>query len=93
MKYSLLMLSSLLLALFTLSVHAAGDPVKGKLLFEKHPDKCLSCHATGAKFNKATNIIELEKRVRKCDISAKTHWWDEEVIDVTSYLNKQYYKF
>jgi hypothetical protein len=93
MKYSLLMLSSLLLALFTNSVNAAGNPATGKRLFEEHPNKCLACHASGTKFNKATDIKQVEARVRKCDVSAKTNWYDDEIVDVTGYLNKQYYNF
>ena len=93
MKQILLMLSSLLLAISTLSVNAAGNPATGKHLFEEKPNKCLSCHATGAKFNKAADIKQLEARVRKCDVSAKTNWYDDEIADVTSYLNKQYYNF
>jgi len=93
MKQILAIVGSILLALSAISVNAAGNPATGKRLFEEHPNKCLSCHATGAKFNKAANLKQLDARVRKCDVSAKTNWYDDEIADVTSYLNKQYYNF
>jgi len=93
MKQTLVVISSLLLSVSAISLSAAGNPSSGKHLFEEKPSTCLSCHATGAKFNKASNLQQLEARVRKCDVSAKTNWYDDEIGDVTSYLNQQYYNF
>ena len=96
MKKTVLILSSLLLTIPALAVSSTGDAANGKRLYEEHPDKCLSCHAKGEQFSKsdrAKDIKQLEARIRMWDVKTKTNWYEDELKDVTAYLNKRYYHF
>ena len=90
----------LTLSLVTLSlllsgnVFAAGNAAKGQALFTG--SKCNTCHGTEvytSKDRKVKSLKDLEAAVRLNDSKLNTNWFDEDVIDVTAYLNNQYYKF
>ena len=91
----------LLLTLITLagllisgSSMAAGNAANGKKLFTG--SKCNQCHGTEVftrADRKVTSLAKLETQVRRCDSNLNTNWFDDEIIDVTAHLNKQYYKF
>ncbi len=73
---------------------AAGNEANGKKLFTG--SKCNQCHGTEVftrKDRKVTDLAKLEAQVRRCDSNLNTNWFDDEIIDVTAHLNKQYYKF
>jgi mono/diheme cytochrome c family protein len=73
---------------------AAGNIANGKKLFTN--SKCNQCHGTEVftrKDRKVTDLAKLEAQVRRCDSNLNTNWFDDEIIDVTAHLNKQYYKF
>lgn len=73
---------------------AAPDPVNGQRLFEQ--SRCVSCH-TAESFTSPTRKVKsyaaLESQVRRCDANLSTNWFDDQILDVVSYLNKMYYKF
>ena len=76
------------------STFAGGNIANGKKLFTK--SKCNQCHGTEVftrKDRKVSSLAALETQVRRCDSNLNTNWFDDEIIDVTAYLNKQYYKF
>ena len=84
----------LISATFTATAMAAGNEANGKKLFTG--SKCNQCHGTEVytrKDRKVTDLTKLEAQVRRCDSNLNTNWFDDEIIDVTAYLNKQYYKF
>ena len=86
-----LTLSGLLAFSFAL---ADGDLANGKKLFTG--SKCDKCHGTEVytrKDRKVTSLASLESQVRRCDSNLNTNWFDDEIIDVTAHLNKNYYKF
>ena len=86
-----LTLSSIFASSFAL---AEGDITNGKKLFTG--SKCDKCHGTEVftrKDRKVSSLASLESQVRRCDSNLNTNWFDDEIIDVTAYLNKQYYKF
>ena len=86
-----LALSSLLIST---AVHANGNATKGKALFTG--SKCGTCHGNEiytSKDRKVKNLKALEAAVRLNDSKLNTNWFDEDVKDVTAYLNQQYYKF
>ncbi|HIP80860.1 MAG TPA: hypothetical protein EYH16_00410 [Leucothrix mucor] len=90
----MLTLSVLLSSAFMSNVALAGDVANGKKLFTE--SKCNQCHGTEVftkKDRKVTSLPMLEKKVRLCDSNLSTNWFDDDIIDVTAYLNKQYYKF
>ncbi|MEE9310556.1 MAG: hypothetical protein V3U64_05995, partial [Cocleimonas sp.] len=73
---------------------AAGNEANGKKLFTG--SKCNQCHGTEVftrKDRKVTDLAKLEAQVRRCDSNLNTNWFDDEIIDVTAHLNKNYYKF
>lgn len=91
----ILVLSSLLLSTSTLlAADGKIDADNGKQIFEADPTKCISCHTNGEHFgNKAKNLNDVDQWVRRCDINFGTNWFEEDVLDVVAYLNRDYYKF
>jgi len=79
---------------------AKGDPSKGKALIQ---ESCVSCHASkyggdGSEiYTREDRIVhnpaELLARIRTCNTMVGTKWFEDEELDVASYLNKNYYKF
>lgn len=87
MKAMLILCSGLLLMQTAV---AAPDPANGQKLFVGSP--CDTVELTGP--NPAiTNHAALEKQVRACDINRNINWYDDEILDVVTYLNQTYYKF
>ncbi len=95
MKFShkfLLGLAGLLVTGITFA--EGGNIANGKKLFTN--SKCNQCHGTEVftrPDRKVKDLKSLESQVRRCDSNLNTNWFDDEIIDVTAYLNKQYYKF
>ncbi len=86
-----LALSSLLISS---TAFADGNAGNGKALFTG--SKCGTCHGNEiytSKDRKVKNLKALEAAVRLNDSKLNTNWFDEDVKDVTAYLNQQYYKF
>ena len=80
--------------LITSVTFAGGNAANGQKLFKA--SKCNQCHGTEVftrKDRKMKDLAGLEAQVRRCDSNLNTNWFDDEIIDVTAYLNKQYYKF
>lgn len=77
-----------------------ADAVAGKALVEKH---CISCHASSyggdgsaiytREYNKVKTSKGLIAQVRNCNTMLGLSWFDNEELNVASYLNKMYYKF
>ena len=79
----------------SMSAHAATpDPANGERLFKQ--SRCLSCHTTEvftSPTRKVKSYAALESQVRRCDANLSTNWFDDQILDVVSYLNQMYYKF
>ena len=72
----------------------AANAANGKALFTN--SKCGTCHGNEiytSKDRKVKDLKALEAAVRLNDSKLNTNWFDEDVKDVTAYLNQQYYKF
>ena len=94
MKFSKKILMGLAGLLISGTTFAGGSVANGQKLFTK--SKCNQCHGTDIftkKDRKVGSLSSLETQVRRCDSNLNTNWFDDEIIDVTAYLNKQYYKF
>ena len=99
MKFSTLLLTktiALVLSglLISATAHANGNAANGKKLFTG--SNCGTCHGVEkytSKDRKVKNLKQLEAAVRLNDSKLNTNWFDEDVKDVTAYLNQQYYKF
>lgn len=89
----LLGLISTLLLLNSASV-LASDAALGQRLFSQ--SRCLECHGAEvftSPTRKVQNLQQLEQKVRQCDASLSTNWFDDEILAVVQYLNQTYYKF
>ena len=81
-------------ALLALSAGAtAADLEHGKALNQQH---CMACHDDGVYTRpnrRVTTLAGLQNQVRRCELSLGLKWFDEDINDVTAYLNETYYKF
>lgn len=71
----------------------AANAENGKKLYTS---KCGGCHDTRVhtRPNRIVHTFEdLVNRVRFCDTNAKTDFSDSDILDVSEYLNNEYYKF
>ena len=76
-----------------LAVVHAEDLTKGK---ELHQKNCLQCHKPEIyerSDRTVKNLKHLRSQVLFCAVNNDIEWFDEEVDDVTSYLNTFYYVF
>lgn len=66
---------------------------RGEALYENH---CKSCHETWAherQGREASSLDAVRKRVAAWSVHSGLDWSDEEIDDVTSYLDRQFYRF
>ena len=71
----------------------AADIGNGKKLQQKN---CMSCHDDGMYTREDRFIKEvssLRTQVQRCESTLGLTWFDEEVNDVTAYLNESFYHF
>ncbi|WP_067869558.1 hypothetical protein [Neptuniibacter marinus] len=101
------LLATVVLALSP-SLVSAGDAANGEVLYheveiektihgEAHTDaNCETCHDSSlymSEQRKVTTFAKLEAFVEGCNTNLDVGWFPEDVADVASYLNKEYYKF
>ncbi len=84
-----------ILLLFLISGSAFSyDIENGKDLYLEA--KCQKCH-TAEDFRgedrKVNDFAKLQWRVKRCDFTMGSGWFDEDIEDVTNYLNDEFYKF
>lgn len=78
----------------------AADPNRGRTL---HNENCIACHEALMRGDPSTMYTRSErqvgdqsallKRVRDCQANLGLQWSDEDLADVVSYLNREFYKF
>ncbi len=88
----IVLVNSITLLLFSLPVQAV-DIENGKTL---HNENCVRCHneTPYTRENRIVNSLdELHTRISQCELSAELAWFDEEINDVTAYLNNAFYRF
>ncbi len=59
-------------------------------------ENCVKCHGTEVYTradHKVTSLPGLERQVRRCDAMLSLRMFDEDIADVSAYLNHHYYKF
>ncbi len=97
---------SLLVSLLIISSYASAEPfsnadaVAGKALVDKH---CINCHAEHfggdgsgiytREYRKVKTSKGLVAQIRSCNTMLGLKWFEDEELNVASYLNKTYYKF
>jgi len=80
------------LSLLSIPVQAF-DFENGKAL---HNENCVRCHdeSVYTRENKIVqNFQQLRARVVQCELMAELAWFDEEIDDVTAFLNDAFYHF
>ncbi|WP_455202731.1 hypothetical protein [Kaarinaea lacus] len=85
--------TTLLLAAISSTPALAANAENGKKLYT---ERCGGCHDTKVhtRPNRIVHTYEdLVNRVRFCDNAAKAGLKDEEIYDVSDYLNDTFYKF
>jgi cytochrome c2 len=70
---------------------------------ELHQQSCTSCHirmegGDGSSLytrsnRRVSSLSSLEAQVRRCESNLELKWFDEDIMSVSKYLNKEYYKF
>ena len=82
------------------ALYTGGDPLAGKALLQKN---CISCHASSfggdgsAIYTRENRLVKtsrgLKAQVRNCNTMLDLKWFEDEEINVASYLNQTYYHF
>ena len=71
----------------------AADISHGKSLQQEN---CMSCHDDGVytrNDRRVTTLDGLSKQVKRCEQTLGLQWFDDDIKDVTAYLNESFYKF
>lgn len=103
MKLLQLKLCFALVAIFGLNLHASASPdiANGKKIDEQ---KCYACHAKKTGFgngdmiytrsdSKVKSLQNLKSMVAMCNTELRLDLFPEDEVDVTAFLNQQFYKF
>lgn len=72
---------------------SAADTGHGENLVMEH---CTGCHDDSVytrKERRVTTHDGLQNQVRRCELQLGLKWFDDDISDVVTYLNDQYYKF
>jgi mono/diheme cytochrome c family protein len=88
-----LVLANLITALLLSMSAQAFNIDNGKAL---HNENCVRCHDASMytrKDRKTKSYELLRERVVQCEIMTELIWFEEEINDVTAYLNQTYFHF
>ena len=72
---------------------APSEPSRGELLYSTH---CLACHSTQLHWRDkqaAQNWAGLKTQVRRWQATTGLSWSEEDITQVATYLNAQFYQF
>jgi len=82
-----------LVSALVLALPARAAESRGELLYSTH---CIACHTSQGHWRDgklATNWSSLRAEVRRWQATAMLQWSEEDVLDVTRYLNDTFYRF
>ena len=86
--------TTILIASIVISTTLTANDSEGKKLFNEA--KCMACHEYSSfsyKKDKINSFKRLHKQVKRCESGNNVGWFEEEVLDVTEYLNRDFYHF
>lgn len=61
-----------------------------------YDQNCVSCHGTEIytrKDRKVTSLPALETQVQRCETALGLRWFDDDIADMSQFLNRRYYHF
>jgi mono/diheme cytochrome c family protein len=91
-RWQSILIGLCLLVLPLTAIHAEDINI-GK---ELHQENCLECHNSEL-YERADRTVKTLKHLRSqvlfCAVNNDVEWFDEEIDDVTAYLNAFYYLF
>jgi mono/diheme cytochrome c family protein len=61
-----------------------------------HETNCIKCHGSEVYTRgdrKVASLDGLGRQVRQCETALGLRWFDDEIADVTTYLNDKFYRF
>ena len=88
-----LLAAGLLIGALAFPLPVRADPPRGELLYSTH---CIACHNTQKHWREkkvATDWGSLMAQVRRWQAAAMLQWPEEDVLEVTRYLNDTFYRF
>lgn len=93
MAGSVFAIAGILLAGVVARVDAAPPASRGELLYTTH---CIACHSTQMHWRdqrRATDLDSLREQVRLWQGRAMLSWNEDDIAEVTRYLNERIYRF
>ncbi len=72
---------------------SGADAQRGRALYESRCSTCHSVSVHGRKKRVASDFNDVRRWVVRWNDNLALHWGDEEVDDVSAYLNNTYYRF
>ena len=85
---------TILLTSIIFSSILSADDSEAKTLFDEA--KCMKCHEYSSfsyKEEKVNSFKKLHTQVQRCESGNHAGWFEEEILDVTNYLNNDFYHF
>jgi cytochrome c553 len=71
----------------------AADAQKGHELVNTHCQRCHGSEVYTRPDRRVTSLSGLHKQVRRCEQMLELTWFDEDIENTATHLNKEYYKF
>jgi hypothetical protein len=71
----------------------AQDQGDAQSLYDQH---CVACHGAEVytrEDRKVTSLPGLERQVQRCETALGLRWFDEDISEMTRFLNERYYHF
>ena len=71
-----------------------ADKSEAKTLFDEA--KCMKCHDNSSftpNEEKVNSFKKLHTKVQRCESGNHVGWFEEEILDVSKYLNNEFYHF
>lgn len=84
--------ASTLLLCTAATLSYAAELAAGKALTEAH---CYQCHGNEVytRADRKVHTLEgLQRQVQRCELALGLKWFDEEIANVSAYLNQEFYK-
>lgn len=84
------------LLLLTASIPGLGNATDIKAGQSLHDTHCMKCHGSEVYTRPDHHVMSMEglrQQVQRCDTNLGLTWFEEEIENVSQYLNTQYYKF